>query len=450
MTQNQAARFGPYRYWGEQKPDRTRPLLSLTRGDAVRAKAATQTAEAAGDDEGTPTTRTATLRIYGPIDSWGGWWGVSAKEVAQALDVLGDVDQLVVRVNSPGGDAFEGRAIMNLLRAHQARCIAVVDGLAASAASYVAVGCDETVMAPGTELMIHDTHVIIYGDEAALLKEAAVVGSISRSGAELYADVAGGTVEEWRQRQKDETWFTASEAVAIGLADRVGIVPDAGPIETADEQAPEVDEGDLDELAHRAFDLSMFQRAGREQAPAPKPPAGPSAPGSTTEEKESAMPLSDQATTTLRQKLGITEDADEATILAALDEALEERSESTPVTTPPEGMALIEQSVLEELRSHATAGHEARQQQLTETRDRTIDAAIQDGRTTRARREHWQKAWDADPEGTATTLASLEKGLVPVSELGSAGEGTESADPAAGDDYWFPGVPTPVTTSQEG
>src|SRR5690606_31529644 len=107
-----------YRFWGTNKPPKNAAVLC-----AVNPRVAT-------DD---PTK--ATLRLYGPIDSWGGYWGTSAKEVAQALDALGDdVTEIQLRVNSPGGSVFEGLAILNLLRAHPATVTAVVDGLAASAA----------------------------------------------------------------------------------------------------------------------------------------------------------------------------------------------------------------------------------------------------------------------------------------------------------------------------
>lgn len=407
-------KMGRYRYWGDQKPDQSRPLLTVTR-DAVPMARTTR-----DPGDGADPRHAGTLRIYGPIDNWGGWWGVSSKEVAAALDILGDVDQVVVRINSPGGASFEGRAIMNLLRAHPAECIAIVDGLAASAASYVAVGCDETVMAPGTMLMIHDTSSFLYGNAEELRKEADVLDSVSRSGSELYADVAGGTAEEWRERMQAETWYTAAEAVTVGLADRVGIVPDSGPAETAGDSPTTVEDDDLEDRARASYDLSLFEHAPQGAHTPPTASAG----GSTTEGKEPAVAFSDEGTTTLRTRLGIAEDADEATILAALDEALEERAESTPQTTTPvvpEGMALVEQTVLDDLRAAGEQGRAARQQQLDDHRDRTLDAAIADGRIAPARREHFATAWAADAEGTEELLNALTPGLVPVTEQGHAG-----------------------------
>ena len=413
-------KMGRYRYWGDQKPDTTRPLLTFTRTEAVAATSRSEPAAAPASS--------GTLRIYGPIDSWGGFWGVSAKEVAQALDLLGDAEQIVVRINSPGGESSEGRAIMNLLRAHKAKCIGVVDGAAYSAASYIAVGCEETVMSPGTTLMIHDTHAFVYGDAAALRKEADVIDQISLSGAELYAEVAGGTVEQWRELQRAETWYTAATAVTAGLADRVAVVPDAGPAETAGDEGPEpVDESTLSERAQASYDLSLFDKAP--EWAAPKPPTA-SAGGSTETEGGSAVAFSDEQLTTMRQELGLPEDADEATIVAALSEALSEAAEpKAAAPAVPEGMALVDAAVLTELRTGAEAGRTAREELDNTARDRAVEAAIKAGKTTPARREHWIKSWQADPEGTRTLLESLEPGLVPVAELGHA-LNRDDTDPA--------------------
>ena len=123
--------------------------------------------------------KVATIRLYGPIDSWGGWWGISTGEFGAVLDALPDsVEQIVLRINSPGGEVFEGVAILNMLRAHKAKVTAVVDGLAASAASVIAAGADETVMSPGTQMMIHSPWMITWGNATDLRKEADVLDTI--------------------------------------------------------------------------------------------------------------------------------------------------------------------------------------------------------------------------------------------------------------------------------
>ncbi|WP_436759334.1 phage protease [Streptosporangium sp. V21-05] len=167
--------------------------------------------------------------------------------------------------------------------------------------------------------------------------------------------------------------------------------------------------------------------------PPQTPPVEPAA-GPTPTEGEATMPALDEG---LRERLGLGADADEATILAAVDEALNERAEPTIPVEPvaaapaplPEGTVVIEEAVLNELREQASQGVAARTRQLTEDRDRAIEDAIRAGKTAPARRDHWQKSWAADPDGTRDVLASLAPGLVPLADIGEPG-----GEPAGGSD----------------
>jgi len=194
---------------------------------------------------------TATLRLFDPIDDWGGDWGVSAKEFATALVELPEgVDTIHLHINSPGGMVFEGITILNQLRQHPARVVAIVDGLAASAASFIACGVDELRMAPNTQLMVHDAWGLAIGDAATMRETAELLDRLSDNIASVYAAKTSGTVEEWRTAMLAESWYSADEAVAAGLADSV-----VG-------QAPEGD-------ATAAFDMTSFRFAGRDEAPTP-------------------------------------------------------------------------------------------------------------------------------------------------------------------------------------
>ncbi len=199
----------------------------------------------------------ATLRLYDPIDSWGGEWGVSAKEVATALDGLSpSTTEIRLHLNSPGGEVYEGIAMLNTLRAHPARVVAVVDGIAASAASFLAAGADELVMGRNSQLMIHDAWGLAMGNAGTMRETADVLDKISDNIASVYAAKAGGDVGTWRAAMLLESWYSAEEAVDAGLADRVeeALAP-AGPL--------------------AAFDLSIFDHAGREAAPTPLAPVRP-------------------------------------------------------------------------------------------------------------------------------------------------------------------------------
>ena len=128
------------------------------------------------------------------------------------------------------------------------------------------------------------------------------------------------------------------------------------------------------------------------------------------------MSFNDAQLTALRQKVGVRQDADPDTILAAVDEALQERSSAT-VTLPP-GTTAIDEGTLAQLQADAAAGREARDAQQDAQREQLVSAAVKDGRIPPARKAHWMSLLKADPEGTQATLAALPKGLVPVDEIG--------------------------------
>lgn len=234
-----------YRFWG-----RTPPGPEAGKHALIKA-----------EQPATTDSTEATLYLYGPIDSWGGFWGISAAEVAQALTSLpaGTTD-LTVRINSPGGEVFEAVAIMNLLRDHSARITARVDGIAASAGSFLAVSADELVMGGNTELMIHDAWGLAIGNAEDMHAYGDLLDSTSDNIASVYDAKAGGGVPKWRDYMKAESWFTAEEAVELGLADSVNTGKDT-----------EADT-DTEPAARMQFDTeTLFQYAGRSKAPAPAP-----------------------------------------------------------------------------------------------------------------------------------------------------------------------------------
>jgi ATP-dependent protease ClpP protease subunit len=367
----------------------------------------------------------ATIRMYGPIDSWGGYWGISTKDIGQVLDSLGeDVETIVLRINSPGGEVFEGVSILNMFRAHKAKVIAVVDGLAASAASVIASGCDEVVMSPGTQMMIHSPWTIMWGAAADLRKEADVLDNIEASLIEIYEAKAGE--KDWRTLLADETWMTAKQAVEMGLADRVGVVADAGETSTVsdDDVVIEVDFGDAEDSISRASRVAAAFRN------APKPPRS-SEPVETNRKDD--LVTYENLTAGLRDRLGITDAAasDDA-ILAAVDEVLEQATEPTPAASAviPEGATLIDSAALAELQANAAAGVAALAAQTSARRDGIIASALKDGRITPASQASWRAQLDVDEEGVSALIASMPKNTIPVTEIGGAGDPEASADDA--------------------
>jgi len=119
----------------------------------------------------------------------------------------------------------------------------------------------------------------------------------------------------------------------------------------------------------------------------------------------------------LAQRLGVTEpDADDETLLAALDEALDERAE--PAEAIPEGTQLIDAHVLADLQGAAAAGQQALAEQARVRRDSIVDSALQTGRIKAASREQWRAALDENEESASKLLASLAPNTTPVIEIG--------------------------------
>jgi len=183
-----------------------------------------------------------------------------------ALDQIDATADLTLHINSPGGEVFEAVTILNALRRRKGKCTAVVDGLAASAASFIASGCDELVMGRNTEFMIHDAWGICIGPAADMRSTGDLLDHLSDNVASIYQAKGGGDLAAWRDLMLAETWMSAEETVACGLADRV---------EGADQG------GDGAPVAR--FDLSIFRAQGRAAAGAPRVvPRTESTPGQNT------------------------------------------------------------------------------------------------------------------------------------------------------------------------
>ena len=158
----------------------------------------------------------ATLYLYDVIVSDDYWGGISAETFVKELNAL-DAPTIHLRINSPGGEVFAARAIEAAIRNHPARIVAHVDGYAASAASFVAVACDEVEIAPGGFFMIHKAWTFTAGNADDLLHTAEMLEKLDASLVDTYAKKTGCTPEEIAGWMKAETWFSAGESVERGL-----------------------------------------------------------------------------------------------------------------------------------------------------------------------------------------------------------------------------------------
>jgi ATP-dependent Clp endopeptidase proteolytic subunit ClpP len=163
----------------------------------------------------------AEILIYEEIGSsfWGG--GVSPIQFAQDLKALGDIKTLSVRINSPGGDVFDGATIYNQLVQHPATVTVYVDGLAASAASLVAMAGDKICMADNAMMMIHNAWGCMAGDANDLRTFADILQKVSETMCATYAKRSGMKAADVQKLMDKETWFNAQECVDEGLADEI-------------------------------------------------------------------------------------------------------------------------------------------------------------------------------------------------------------------------------------
>ncbi|MDL9938691.1 ATP-dependent Clp protease proteolytic subunit [Gordonia sp. ABSL1-1] len=354
--------------------------------------------------------RSAEVLIYDEIDPF---WGVSANVFAREIAAL-DVDNLTVRINSPGGDVFDGIAILNSLRNHPAKVTTVIDGLAASAASFIAMAGDEIVMSRNAEMMIHDAVGITVGNAEKMQRMVDMLERASNNIASIYAERAGGTVDEWRAVMRKETWYTADGAVEAGLADRVDTAAESS------ESAP----------ARNLFDRSIINRRTRTPLAAVA--------SEVNKKEEDHMSTLNEG---LVERLGIAADANDETILKALDDKIAETTANEPAEPTVDqitasakelGLTLVDSDQYQALAAAAEDGRQARLQQVRDADERLVVAAMEDGRIAPARKAHWLTQLEADREGITDVINSLPKGTIPVEEIG---HGQDVQDAAADDVY---------------
>lgn len=174
--------------------------------------------------------------VYGDIGS--SMWGdsISANDIDQALSQV-TTSQIVVRINSPGGDAFDGITIYNRLKDHSANVKIIVDGWACSAASIISMAADELVMNTGSMLMIHEALTCMYGNKGDFEREMELLKKLDSSLVDIYMTKAKVERHEIEAMVENETWFTAEEAIAIGFAHAVTEEAPAEPVPSVDAEA---------------------------------------------------------------------------------------------------------------------------------------------------------------------------------------------------------------------
>jgi ATP-dependent Clp protease protease subunit len=162
----------------------------------------------------------AEILVYEDVGA--GWFGgVTAKDFSADLKALGNVQTIDVRINSGGGDVFDGLAIYRQLVDHRAKVIVHIDGLAASIASVIAMAGDEIRISEAALVMIHDAWGMAVGNADDMRQMASVLETTSGAITDVYVARTRKDRGDIRNWMEAETWFTAAEAVENGFADAV-------------------------------------------------------------------------------------------------------------------------------------------------------------------------------------------------------------------------------------
>lgn len=242
---------------------------------------------AAGD------SKTATLYLYDVIGVW--YLDTDAQSFATALSKL-DVDEIVVRINSPGGAVFEGFAIYNLLRDHKAKITTKVDGLAASIASVIALAGDEIEIADNGMMMIHNPSGMAWGEAKDLRKTADILDQVKTAITATYTARTKVGGKDLAAMMDSETWFGAEDAISKGFATKKGAAPQMAALWNAADldNLPEAAKA----LCYRELDKSDPKEGQDPAADLPEPehidppaPKEPEAKGGTLEDVAAAEAL---------------------------------------------------------------------------------------------------------------------------------------------------------------
>lgn len=368
-----------------------------------------------------------------------GIYGTRSSEFAEKLKEAGDGD-ITLRVNSPGGDVYEGLAIMNQLRNHPGKVTAYVEGLAASAASFIVVGgADELIMNKNSELMIHDAMSMVSGNAEEITTALAGLERASENIASIYAEKAGGDSEPWREAMRAETWFTAEEAVEAGLADSVG--------------------GIVRPAAEVAAMQSKFSLMNKFKGRRGTPPADLINKGEDMADTKELSNLLEEINDTRDGLLSMVNSANE--LVAALladseadaeeladgvedveqpepgeaqpepgeheEVSEEEAEEPAEVEQPaeeggdrPEETVTIDAATYAELKAAAEHGWAAAEEKAKAERVAEVDSWISEGRISAALRSKAVAAIERDADAARATYGSNPKGTIPRAALGHA------------------------------
>ena len=156
---------------------------------------------------------------YQDIYDWLGWDATSPKKISEQLEDSND--NVVVEINSGGGSVFAGSEIYTMLKSYTGEVTVRIVGIAASAASVIAMAGNKVLMSPTSQLMIHNATMATHGDYREMDHTSDFLKNVNQSIANAYKLKSGKTDDELKEMMDNETWFTAQQALEHKLIDEV-------------------------------------------------------------------------------------------------------------------------------------------------------------------------------------------------------------------------------------
>ena len=198
--------------------------------------------------------KSAELILYGSIGHDEDWDDISDKAFKQDIENLGDVENITLHINSPGGSVFSAIAIANTLKNHKAKVTANIDGIAASAATIITSACDIVRMPKNAHFMIHNPMTFAYGNNQDMEKTLNMLNKVKDSIIETYLYKSNTDKETLSELMNEETWMDAETAKGYGFIDEI----------INEEIEEEIIENKLI-INNMAFDISKFKnfKAGK-------------------------------------------------------------------------------------------------------------------------------------------------------------------------------------------
>lgn len=343
--------------------------------------------------------------FFSDISDWDIDLGVFREFINQTTE-----EPLIININSYGGDAMLGIAIANIIRSSENSTVANVWGIAASAASVVAVACDRVVMQPSATLMIHDAWTWDAGGTIPELDSTREqLNQLSDQIADIYVSKAGGTREQWRELMGAETFYTGQAAVEAGLADEV-VASDAG--DGAENKS-------LRKIVNMHKQAFVAKLRGQNNA----------VDADDGTENEDVMELKNQLIKILELDEAATDDDVIEAVQKLVDDGADkeettksdEPEESKPAENSlPKGMVAVDEYTLSELRKSADALNKMREEARRTEVVNLVDEAINSGRISANGKDAWVNSLLHDFEGGKVLLENLAHGTA-VKSSGARG-----------------------------